>query len=126
MNANTVSWINLNDKCVNQQFDSRLSFMLLISLYFLLCAVLGETSNSYYLYCANMVAILYIDIVVPTFWEDNDTHGDTPWVECYWQWLCFLFYFLLLFYLQPVESSPNSWYLELFKQEVRTHMQGWL
>lgn len=51
--------------------------MLLISLPFFKL-ILGQTSHSCYLRCANMVVILYLDIAVPVFKEDNDTRGDNP------------------------------------------------
>lgn len=52
--------------------------MLLISLTFFFNLILGQTSYSCYLCCANMVVILYLDVVVPVFLEDNDTRGDNP------------------------------------------------
>lgn len=40
--------------------------------------ILGQTSSSCYVCCANMVVIVSLDIAVPVFREDNDTHGNNP------------------------------------------------
>ena len=88
--------------------------------------ILGQTSSCY-LCCANMVVIVSLDIVVPVFWEDNDTRGDNPRVECYWLWLGISFKWNLFVFMSPpppTESSTSGRRLGLSQRDVRPHTQG--